>query len=223
VELVLLGEPSANNLSLGHRGIFSLWLAFHGRSVHASAPETGQNPNYALAAFLQRLEREQDQLGRHPILGATTVAPTIIEVDTKSVNVTPAWTRVLLDFRTAVESPNSIRAFVERLAVGPHTLTHGWTHGPLPDSDEPIFGYYTPPGSELVRRAQAAVSQGMGREARLGSYQFATDGRHFVPYNIPVLGFAPGEENLAHTIHESIGVDQIAESLRGHVQLLQDF
>jgi succinyl-diaminopimelate desuccinylase len=224
VALVLLGEPSANNLSLGHRGIFSLWLTFHGRSVHASVPTTGENPNYALAAFLQRLDQEKDQLGRHPVLGATSVAPTIIEVDTRSVNVTPAWTRVLLDFRTAVESPNSIRAFVERLAGDwPHSLTHGWSQDPLPDSAEPIFGYYTPPASELAQQVRAAVSRGMGREAALAGYQFATDGRHFVPYNIPVLGYAPGEENLAHTVRESIAIDQMAEGLRGHVQLLQDF
>lgn len=227
VDLVVLGEPSRNNLSLGHRGIWPVWVTFHGRSVHASAPERGANPNYALAAFLQRLQAAQRELRGHPLLGQTSVAPTIVEVDTKSQNVTPAWTRVLLDFRTAAESPNSLQAFVHRLAGDfPHTLHAGWgpaANQPLPDSDAIIFGYYTPPESEVVQRAQAAITQGMGRPPELTSYQFATDGRHFVPYNLPILGYSAGEEHLAHTVNESIALDLMLESLRGHEQLLREF
>ena len=63
----------------------------------------------------------------------------------------------------------------------------------------------------------------MGREPELTRYRFATDGRHFTPYGIPVLGFAPGEEEMAHTAGESIALEQMAESLRGHVQLLREF
>ncbi|MEW5985134.1 MAG: M20/M25/M40 family metallo-hydrolase [Chloroflexota bacterium] len=227
VGLVVLGEPSGNNLSLGHRGILPIWVTFHGRSVHASAPERGVNPNYALATFLQRLQAAQGELKGHTLLGRTSVAPTLIEVDTKSQNVTPAWTRVLLDFRTAAESANSLQAFVHRLAEGfPHTFHAGWggaADQPLPDSDETIFGYYTPPESEVVRRARAAIAQGMGRPPQLTSYQFATDGRHFVPYGLPIIGYSAGEEHLAHTVNESIALDLMLESLRGHAQLLLEF
>jgi acetylornithine deacetylase/succinyl-diaminopimelate desuccinylase-like protein len=93
----------------------------------------------------------------------------------------------------------------------------------LPDSDEIIYGYYTPPDSGVTQRAQMAISKGMGRPVELSSYQFATDGRHFAPYGIPVLGYGPGEEELAHTIRESIALDDMAEGLRGYVQLLRDF
>jgi putative selenium metabolism hydrolase len=226
VELVMLAEPSGNRLSLGHRGIVQFWLTFHGRSVHASVPAAGQNPNYALADFLSRLESAQGELRGHPLLGPTTIAPTIIEVDTRSSNVTPAWTRVLLDFRTAAESLNSLQAFVRRHAGDcPHTLADAWATDdtPLPDSDEVIYGYYTPPDSDVTQRAQAAIGEGMGRPVELSSYHFATDGRHFVPFGIPVLGYGPGEEALAHTIRESISLDSMAEGLRGYVQLLRDF
>ena len=93
----------------------------------------------------------------------------------------------------------------------------------IEDSDEVIFGFYTPPESEVVQRAQAALSQGMGRPAVLSSYNFTTDGRHFVPYNIPVVGYAPGDEVQAHTAGERIAIAEIEESLRGHMQLLREF
>lgn len=224
VALVILGEPSNNELALGHRGIVQMWLQFNGRSVHASAPQKGQNPNYALSAFLQKLLGVQSELSRHPYLGSTTVSPTIVEVDTRSPNVTPAWTRVLLDFRTASESTNSLQAFVHRLAGDwPHGIVNAWTNEPFPASDEVVYGFYTPPESDVVQRARTAVTQGMGRESALSYYQFATDGRHFVPYDIPIIGFSPAEEEQAHIADESISIAKIAESLRGYVQLLRDF
>ena len=226
VALVVLGEPSNNMIALGHRGILQIWVTFHGRLVHASAPASGDNPNYALASFLRRLDDAQSTLSAHPLLGPTTVSPTIVEVDTKSANVTPAWTRVLLDFRTASESSSSLQTFVHSLAgESAHTITDAWcsTPTPLQNSTDPIFGYYTPPESELVGRAKAAIGRGMGWTPQLTSYQFATDGRLFVPYNLPIIGYAPGEENLAHTVKESISIPQMGEALRGYVALLEAF
>ena len=229
VGLVVLGEPSSNELALGHRGILQMWVTFPGRSVHASVPRAGENPNYALAAFLERLGEKQGELSAHELLGQTTVAPTIVEVDTQSMNVTPAWTRVLLDFRTASESVNSLAAFVHAIAEAAgelaHTLSSAWGEpgSPLHESDETIFGFYTPPESEVVQRAQAALARGMGRTPELVSYRFATDGRHFVDYDIPVVGYSPAEEAQAHVAGESIAIEMMAESLRGHMALLRDF
>jgi acetylornithine deacetylase/succinyl-diaminopimelate desuccinylase-like protein len=227
VALVVLGEPSSNHISLGHRGILQMWLTFYGRSVHASVPEKGDNPNYALATFLNRLAERKSDLQGHDLLGATSVAPTIVEVDTKSGNVTPAWTRVLLDFRTAAESPNSLQAFVHDLASDfSHALSDAWVadpNVPLQDSDEVIYGYYTPPESPVVEPALVAITAGMGWQPTLTSYDFATDGRHFVPYGLPIIGYSAAEEHLAHTIKESISIGMMADSLRGHVELLRRF
>lgn len=224
VGLIIVGEPSSNELSLGHRGMLSLWVTFHGRSVHASVPDSGSNPNYALAAFLQRLETAREELSSHELLGKTTVAPTIIEVDTKSKNVTPAWSRVLLDFRTSSESPRSLKQFVARLAGDlPHKITPGYAGVDELDSDELLRGFYTPPQSEAVQRARALLAEGMGREPKLISYRFATDGRHFVDYDIPIIGYAPGDEDQAHIAGESISIASIDESLRGHLHLLNNY
>jgi acetylornithine deacetylase/succinyl-diaminopimelate desuccinylase-like protein len=133
---------------------------------------------------------------------------------------------VLLDFRTAAESANSLQAFISHLAADwPHTLVDAWQpeSSTLPDSDEIIYGYYTPPDHKVTQRVQQALSQGMGRQVEISSYRFATDGRLFVPYGIPVLGYGPGEEELDHTIHESISLDAMAEGLKGYAQLLRSF
>ncbi|WP_420631736.1 M20 family metallopeptidase [Candidatus Leptofilum sp.] len=226
VDLVVLGEPSDNKIALGHRGIAQMWVQFNGRSVHASVPEKGVNPNYALAKFLQDLQVAKSELSAHELLGPTTVSPTIVEVDTKSTNVTPAWTRVCLDFRTASESPQSLQAFVLKVAGDqPVVLEDGFctTPTPFPDADETIYGFYTSPTDEKVQRAQALIGAGMGREAALSSYQFATDGRHFVPHGLSMIGYAASEESQAHVVDEYISIPKMAESLRGHVELIKNY
>lgn len=228
VELIVLGEPSSNNISLGHRGIWQTWVTFSGRSVHASVPESGVNPNFAMAQFLDQLEIRQLELRSHPLLGDTSVAPTIIEVDTQSPNVTPAWTRVLLDFRTAAESVSTLRAFIDEISgdLAPQ-LRSPWLgiSEPGVEAGEIIFGFYTPPDSEIVSRVHRFIERGMGWQPELMSYRFATDGRHFATHrdDIAILGFSPGEEHLAHTVNESISIDMMLDSLKGHVQLILDF
>ena len=229
VDLIVLGEPSSNHLSLGHRGIRQMWVKFSGRSVHASVPENGSNPNVMLAEFLLRLESMKAGLPGHELLGQTTVAPTIIEVDTTSMNVIPAWARVLLDFRTAAMSVNEILAFVARAADGlTYEVSDAWADDEAADfpptpSDETIFGYFTPPEDYAVRSVREALERSMGWRPELTSYQFATDGRHFTSVGATIVGFSPGEEELAHTVDESISQDMIADSLRGYVELLRSY
>jgi acetylornithine deacetylase/succinyl-diaminopimelate desuccinylase-like protein len=204
-----------------------MWVTFAGHSVHASVPERTDNPNFHLAKFLNRLEDMQGELRDHPFLGPTTVAPTIIEVDTKSQNVTPAWTRVLLDFRTSAESPNSLHAFVRRVADDISiSATDAWSevpNSPLHESDEMVYGYYMPSDSIVLKRVRDAIVKGTGRIPDNVHYLFATDGRHFVPHGIPIVGYSPGQEELAHTVKESISIDMMDESLRGYVQLLREY
>lgn len=227
IDLIVLGEPSSNHLSLGHRGILQIWVTFHGRSVHASVPGTGSNPNYALVQFLSRLQRRAGDLSNHELLGQTTVTPTIIEVDTHSMNVTPAWTRVLLDFRTASESPNSLRAFVEEIAAGTEfIISDAWADEPatpLPDSDKIIYGYYTSEIHPAVQRMRDLVTTGMGWQPDLVSYKFATDGRHLSSLGAPIVGYSPAEEDQAHVVNERISIEMMADSLKGHIQLLTEF
>lgn len=224
IELILIGEPSSNRIASGHRGIFAFLLTFHGRSAHASAPAKANNPNYAMATFLTRLEQAQHQLGIHPRLGPTTVSPTTLEVDTKSHNVTPAWTQVYLDFRTSAESPDSLAVFIDKLAVDllPYTLSRPYGESAEIDaSGATITGFDTDPADPIAQRAIAAIADGMGHTPEIISYNFATDGRHMVGLGAPILGYAPGDEKEAHTAGESIQIAQIGAALRGHVALLR--
>lgn len=224
VGLIILSEPSSNQVMLGHRGIRPIWVTFTGRSAHASVPDQAVNPNYALAAFLQRLAAAQHDLPRHPRLGPTTVSPTLIEVDTQSSNVTPAWTRVYLDFRTAAATDDDLVAFIHRLAGdAPYNLSYPHAETEPPRGPAVITGFDTPPDDPAARRAIALLAAGMERAPAIGHYRFATDGRHFTHLGAPILGYAPGDENQAHTAGERIALAAIEEALAGHLALLREW
>lgn len=227
IALIVVAEPSSNKVCLGHRGIRPIWVTFHGRSAHASAPHKAINPNYALATFLQRLEENQHRLKKHPRLGGTTVSPTIVEVDTVSRNVTPAWTRVCLDFRTAGESVNSLLAFIHESASDlAYSIGDGYAVDPttpLPPSDKIVTGYDTDPADPAMNEIVGLIEAGVGQKPTLSQYAFATDGRHFTELGATIIGFAPGDENQAHTANEHIRIDQIEAALKGYTNLLLNF
>jgi putative selenium metabolism hydrolase len=224
--LIVLGEPTSNQVAIGHRGICQLWVTLHGRSAHASAPERAENPLWNLATFLKRLRKQQKKLGTHPRLGPTTVSPTVVLVDTTSRNVTPAWVRVCLDFRTASETMGSLLGFVATVADG-MAYTVGDAADAKPDtpvrlSADLITGFDTDPADEAVQEAVTLIGIGQGRTPDLVQYHFATDGR-FMAHRAPIIGYAPADEDQAHTAGERIRLDRIEDSLRGHVVLLSRF
>ena len=76
--------------------------------------------------------------------------------------------------------------------------------------------------SVLVSRAIAGLEKASGRKAKIGSYSFCTDGSAVVRYRelfperkIEVIGYGPGSEENAHTINESIALEELRESYRG--------
>ena len=226
IAAILIGEPTRNNVALGHRGIRQVRVTFFGRSVHASVPHKADNPNYALATFLTRLEQRQHDLPEHPRLGPTTVAPTIIEVDTKSRNVTPAWAQVNLDFRSAATTHTDLLNFIANLADG-FNYKAEWMFGfdpiPLEPPERLVTGFDTLPDDPVTVQVVQLLADGMGREPSIGKYSFATDGRHMTELGAPIIGFAPGDEQEAHTANESIEVDSIVEGLRGYARVMAEF
>ena len=90
VDFVIVGEPSANRIALGHRGRFEVHVTVRGKSVHASVPETGINPLYSVSRFLLSLRELRWEA--HPDaleLGPTSIAPTLFSTDQSSPNVLP--------------------------------------------------------------------------------------------------------------------------------------
>jgi putative selenium metabolism hydrolase len=111
----IIGEPSGNEIRLGHRGRMTINVRCFGRAAHASAPERGINPHYAAARFLSALEKELPKLSSHPELGQSSIAPTLYQCHPAGSNVIPDCVDILLDWRTTCETMNDGVGWIDRI------------------------------------------------------------------------------------------------------------
>lgn len=231
-DYAIVGEPSRNRLALGHRGRVEIHATIIGKSVHASVPQTGVNPLYSMSRFLQRLEDMTFDIdAAHPDLGATTIAPTLFRTDQSSANVVPGECVVVLDIRnTPKDTPElvldrvreALNGALESGATGqavikPVTLVSYTGVTRTFSNAAPAFG--TPADSELVTRAISALSAALGREVQTQMWPFATDAGHLVAKGTQVIGFAPGYEDVIHTVNERISVSMMVEGLVANAAL----
>jgi succinyl-diaminopimelate desuccinylase len=228
-DYVVVGEASANQLRRGHRGRVELGAYFEGRSAHASMPDLAINPLYSLGRFLGGLRSLY--MPSDATYGASTVAPTRIESEPLSTNVTPASLRLALDWRNIPgESLQEIVTRLEtlltrtletgcqgRIEVANRELTsYTGLRGTYPD----VFASFTTPVTHpWLMSSQAALVHALGRAVEIGTWRFATDGGHFAAAGATVLGFGPGEDTLVHTVEERLSIAQLVESVVGYMAL----
>ncbi|HST04891.1 MAG TPA: M20/M25/M40 family metallo-hydrolase [Chloroflexia bacterium] len=231
-DYVVVGEPSANKLALGHRGRFEIHVIIAGKSVHASVPGTGTNPLYSMSRFLLALETLQyDPDPQHPALGPTTVAPTLISTDQSSANVVPGECKLVLDIRNPPgHSPEAILADVQKLLaaalvddasgsaqIPPVTMT-SYT-GITRTYDIPAVPFGLDAKSHLAIAAHTIASSALDRDVPTQLWRFATDAGHFVARGMQVIGFGPGYEEVIHTVNERISIDLMVESMIANAAL----
>ena len=216
---VILGEATGCGLYTGHRGHAELAVEIHGVAAHASAPEHGRNPNRLLPHVLLALDELSRAQPAHPVLGRATFTPTVVECWPRSGNVIPDRVRITLDLRvlpgwSEERTLEQIRAVLAervpaaegmRVEVLPGRATHrAWT-GWVDEHSNFTPGYLLADDHPVVQAAAEALRAATGREPAVSQWRFGTDGGHTCgTHGVPTIGFAPGNEALAHTSRERL-------------------
>jgi len=206
---VIVGEPSGGRLMLGHRGVAHVHVRLMGRAHHASLGLRDENPLFALAELLRRVEALE--LPEHPVVGRSTLTPTQVTTDSGSENLTANVVQVVLDWRPS-ESDEVMRATLASLLEGlpaEAELAPLWSPQNTP-------GFATEPTHPLARKVLPYTG-----EDGPGVWRFATDGRYTHAAGWPTVGWGPGDEGLAHTTRESIGVEEITDYVARLAKLLR--
>jgi succinyl-diaminopimelate desuccinylase len=216
---VILGEATGLDLCTGHRGHAELAVEIHGLAAHASDPGRGHNPNDALPHVLLALAELSAAQPSDPVLGRATLTPTVVETWPKSGNVIPDRIRVTLDWRVLPgweedRAVAEIRALLARrvppmpgirVDVLPGRVTHlAWT-GWEDEHSNFTPGYLLRDDHPVVEAAAEAIRAATGRAPMIRQWKFGTDGGHSCgTHGVPTIGFAPGDEALAHTSRERL-------------------
>jgi len=192
-DFVIAGEPTDLKTVHAHKGSLWITLEAHGKAVHASAPERGENAIYAMSEAIERIRSvvipQLDQL-THPLLGRTTLSVGTIRGGSKT-NIVPDHCEATIDIRLVpgVE-PLPIVEMIQKAAPGLN-LTY--------QSSKPL---YTDPEHTLIQKLSALGASPVGAP-------WFCDAAVFSANCMPSVALGPGSIAQAHTADEWISVTDL--------------
>jgi len=189
----LIGEPTELQVVYTTKGAAWIQIETHGKSVHASNPDRGENAIYKMAKIIQCIEAIAPglKLLSHPVLGSPTISLGTIQGGTK-INIVPDRCRADIDLRTI--PGQDIRTVLDHLrAVCPDAqLKIGQSSAPL----------YTDPSHPLIELLK-------GKGAKCVGAPWFCDAAVFSAAKIPAIAVGPGNIAQAHTEDEWIAIDDL--------------
>lgn len=216
-DLVVLGEPSDLQIKLGHRGRVEMRVSLPGRIAHAAKAELGESAILRAARFALALERLE--LPDDAFLGRSSATVTQIRsYPENGANVVPGRAELTVDYRNVASDPPE--AIVARLQqLDPEATIHideeeassegGALRRRYPRINPAYLQDRHHPAVERLR----AVLRDEGLSDALGSWWFATDAPHLAAMQAPILGFGPGNPEVAHTTHEAMPIASLLQAV----------
>jgi len=219
-DVVMSTEPTNLNIYRGHRGRMEISVSFYGVSAHGSAPERGKNAIYMAAEACKKIEGLNDHLIEDSFLGKGSVTVSEIVSESPSLCAVADFARIHLDRRlTRGETKISAIKEIEEITKGMEARV-----SVLPYLEKSFTGleygmekYYPtweiPESSKPVELGKEVFTKLFNKDADIGKWTFSTNGVVIMGvYGIPVLGFGPGDEVLAHAPNERVKVDDLVKA-----------
>lgn len=231
-DYVVIGEPTKMQVYRGHKGRVELQIVADGRSAHAASNHLGDNAIYKVLPMIQAISRLEPELGDDPFLGHGKITVTDMHVETPSINAVPNRATVYIDRRlTFGESAEGALQQIRDL-VPPEKLASGDVRVEMLHYAEPSYtGFVFPVDKYFPAWAldedHPFVQAGLEAARRIGlpehaagKWNFSTNGIYWAgKAGIPSIGFGPGEEETAHTVHDSVLLDDVVKATEFYATL----
>jgi putative selenium metabolism hydrolase len=222
-DFVVIGEPTKMLVYRGHKGRLEMKVTAKGRSAHAASNHLGDNAIYKLLPVIAGIRDLEPKLGNHEFLGHGKITVSDMHVKTPSINAVPDEAIIYIDRRmTFGETKEAVRKQVEDLipaefkdSVKLEELFYdepSYTGFVFPvDKYFPAWAYEeTHP---LVKAGMEARKQIGLPEAPSGKWNFSTNGIYWAgKAGIPSIGFGPGDEETAHTVNDSVSLEDMVKA-----------
>jgi len=219
-DFVVIGEPTKMNVYRGHKGRLEMRVVAKGKSAHAASNHLGDNAIYKLLPVIAGIRDLEPKLGDHPFLGHGKITVSDMHVKTPSINAVPDEALIYIDRRmTFGETKEGVKAQVEAL-IPPELRASVRVEELFYDEPSytgfvfPVDKYFPAWALEedhaLVRAGQAARKAIGLPDAPSGKWNFSTNGTYWAgKAGIPSIGFGPGDEETAHTVRDSVPLDDM--------------
>ncbi len=230
-DCVVITEPTNMNIYRGHRGRMEIAVSFFGISSHGSAPERGKNAIYMASRAALEIEKLNKNLDDDEFLGKGSI--TISEFQSKSPSLCAVsdFARLHLDRRLTwgedrklalsqiEEIVKDMNAKVELLEYNETAYT-GLQYG--------MEKYYPTWKLEedhpLVKTGVETYKDLFASKPKVDKWTFSTNGvtiRGY--YDIPTIGFGPGNEVLAHAPNEKVPIDDLERASAFYAMFVMNY
>ena len=222
-DFVVIGEPTKMNVYRGHKGRIELKVTAKGVSAHAASNHVGINAIYLLLPVIAGIRDLEPSLGDDPFLGNGKITVSDMLVKTPSINAVPDEAVIFIDRRmTFGETQEEAIAQVEALIpeeskdrVKVEALFYdvpSYTGFVFPV--DKYFPAWAIPEDHALVQAGLETRRLLGLEdAPAGKWSFSTNGIYWAgKAGIPSIGFGPGDEVTAHTVHDSVKLDDVVKA-----------
>mgnify|MGYP006276239501 CR=1 FL=1 len=215
-EFAVSTEPTSCRLYRGHRGRMEMEVLFKGISAHGSAPERGENAGYKAARTALALEQLNEDLqpDKGNFLGKGTIVVSQIKAHGPSQCAVPDQARLYVDRRLTWGETKELAVEQVKKAGGDdvadvkipyyeNTSWKGTSYG-----QELYFPTWKIDADHPLVTAGASAYRGLyGKEPVVDKWTFSTNGVAICgKYEIPLIGFGPGDEDQAHAPNECLRV-----------------
>jgi acetylornithine deacetylase len=207
IDAAIVGEPTNLDVAVAQRGLMMADLIARGDQRHAGyAGDDGPFVN-AITALARDLARLDGLLGErtHPMLGATTVTPTMLTAGV-SRNVTPPAAKAVLDIRSTPAWPHDelARALKERLSCE------------LVITSDRLVPCETPEASRLVDIARRV-------RPSLTTFGSPTCSDWVFVRHVDAIKCGPGTSRRSHTADEYVDLPEVTAARAFYSAVAKEF
>jgi putative selenium metabolism hydrolase len=222
-DFVVIGEPTKMLVYRGHKGRLEMKVTAKGKSAHAASNHLGDNAIYKLLPIIAGIRDLEPKLGDHEFLGHGKITVSDMHVKTPSINAVPDEAVIYIDRRmTFGETKEQVKKQVEDLIPAEFKDTvkleelfydePSYTGFVFPvDKYFPAWAYEE--NHPLVQAGQEARQLIGLPEAKPGKWNFSTNGIYWAgKAGVPSIGFGPGDEETAHTVNDSVSLEDMVKA-----------
>ncbi|MGA9408167.1 MAG: YgeY family selenium metabolism-linked hydrolase [Bacteroidota bacterium] len=219
-DCVIVTEPTNLNIYRGHRGRMEIEVSFYGISAHGSAPERGKNAIYMASKAALEIEKLNERLDTDSFLGKGSVTISEFVSSSPSLCAVADFAKIHLDRRLTwgedkALAVRQVEEIVRELNAKVEILNYrekGYTGKEY--GMEKYYPTWKLEESHQVIQTGIKSFKDLFRETPVvDKWTFSTNGVMINGrYKIPVIGFGPGNEVLAHAPNEKVPIDHLVKA-----------
>jgi putative selenium metabolism hydrolase len=229
-DAVILTEPSSLTIAYGQRGRMEIEVRTDGMSCHGSAPERGINAIYIMAPIIQEIEALNSRLPAAPPFGKGSITITDIRSTAPSLCAVADSAAIHLDRRlTQGETEESALEEIKSLLTVKTTEAKvsllEYKRKSYTGLIYPTRAYFPlwimEKSHPLIKTAMDAYYAQFLKQPVVDKWIFSTNGVATKGmFDIPTIGFGPGNEVHAHSPTDQIQVEDLVKALAFYASLV---